>query len=167
MRLGFVSLPTRGAADQLLAELARRWAAAGRPCVALVRAAPEALDPARPCEMALELWPGGQIYPISQDLGPGAEGCSLDAGALELAAAAAEAALARAPAGAPLILNKFGKQEAGGHGLRPLIGAALAEGRAVLLSVPPETRAAFDTFAEGLAAELPPEIAALDDFLRA
>jgi len=160
--LGFVTIAEKGAADRLLADFAAGLEAAGRPVVAMVRAE---LPAARACEMALRLYPSGEVAPISQSLGAGADACTLDAGALEAAVMTTTVALATAAPGAPLILNKFGKQESEGHGSRALIAAALEAGHPVLISVPPATRAAFLDFAGDLATELAPEPQALGDFL--
>lgn len=160
--LGFVTLTEKGRADALLADLAADLADAGAPLVAMVRA-PVAGE--RACEMHLRLIPAGRVTSISQPLSSGADACTLDAGALELAVEETARAIAAAPEGAALILNKFGKQEAAGRGCRPLIGQALDAGMRVLISVPPETRPDFEAFAEGLAEELPPERAALAQFL--
>lgn len=160
--LGFVTLTEKGRADVLLADLAAALAGAGVPVVAMVRAP---LPAERACEMHLRLMPSEQVLSISQALGAGADACMLDPGALEEAVAATARAIAEAPAGAVVILNKFGKQEAAGRGCRPLIAQALDAGLAVLISVPPETRADFEAFAEGFAQELAPDARALADFL--
>lgn len=162
MRLGFLTLAEKGRADALLAGLAEEMRAAGRPLIAMVRAPTPA---PRPCEMHLRLLPADRVVPISQELGPGADACTLDAGALEQAVAETARAIAAAAPGTAVILNKFGKQEAAGRGARALIGEALAGDLPVLISAPPETRAAFDAFAAGCATELPPDPAALAAFL--
>lgn len=159
---GFVSLTEKGGADRLLARLAAQIAETGVPVVAMVWAD---VPTARACEMHLRLLPGGQVRPISQDLGADADACSLDVGALEGVVAETSVALARAPQGTPLILNKFGKIEAGGHGCRQLIAEALETGHPVLISVPAQTRADFEAFAGDMAEELPPDPEALLDFL--
>lgn len=160
--IGFITCQTRGTADRLLADLADRLVQAGRPVIGMVRAqAPQSFE----CEMHLRLLPGGEIRAISQDLGKGASGCSLDAGALEEVVARVAAALERAGPETVVVLNKFGKQEAAGRGCRELIAQAMASDLPVLLSVPPETRAEFDAFAEGLAEEIVPDIQALEAFL--
>lgn len=111
--LGFITVRKKGQADALLAALAEAARRAGLPVVAMVRAP---MPEARACEMHLRLLPEARVIPISQPLGPGAEACTLDAGALEGAVAQTALAIAAAPAGAVLILNKFGKQEAAGRG---------------------------------------------------
>jgi hypothetical protein len=161
--LGFLTCVERGRADALLADLAAERFLAGLPVVAMVR---DELPAARACEMQLRLLPADKIVPISQDLGPGADGCTLDAGALEQAVADTARAIAQAAPGTVLILNKFGKQEAAGRGVRPLIGQGLEAGLRVVLSVPPETRDAFESFACGFAEEILPDLQALREFLR-
>lgn len=177
MRLGFVSLPERGRADALLAELAQALRAAGHPLVAMVRAGAGAAaevgaDPGagpdpRPCEMHLWLWPADQRVTISQALGPGVAGCTLDPGALEQAVERTARALDQAVPGTAVILNKFGKQEAAGRGARALIAQALERDLPVLISVPPETRAAFDAFAGAGAQALSADLDGLAAFLGA
>jgi len=56
------------------------------------------------------------------------------------------------------ILNKFGPQEADGHGFRDLIAESLARGIPVLLGVGPTMRERFQAFADGLAEELPDDL---------
>jgi nucleoside-triphosphatase THEP1 len=109
--------------------------------------------------MNLHVLAGAEVIRISQNLGPAASGCRLDADGLERTVALAEAALAAHPD--LLILNKFGKQEAEGRGFRPLIGEALAKGVPVLTAVRDTNRAAFDAFAEGIAEEIPAEAEAV------
>lgn len=83
--------------------------------------------------MSLEDLATGARFPISQDLGPEAEGCRLDAAGLAAAAAAFSGALAeRADL---VVVNKFGKQEALGEGLRDEIARAVVAGLPVLLAV--------------------------------
>ena len=83
MSLGFITMDERGAADQLLAALVQDLVARGVPVAGMV-----AHDPApRGCEMSLALFPGGPVVDISQDLGVGADACTLDPGALEQAVA--------------------------------------------------------------------------------
>ncbi|GGH53537.1 DUF2478 domain-containing protein [Frigidibacter albus] len=113
--------------------------------------------------MDLRLLPGGTLLRISQDLGPAATGCRLDPGALESAAAAAEAALAAAPADL-LVVNRFGRQEAEGRGFAGLIGTALAAGVPVIVGLSPKFRPLFQDFAGDLAEWLPADSAALLDW---
>lgn len=163
--IGYFTTSESGLADRLMAGLADALLAAGQPVCGMVHAdVPVAAPKLGMCEMHLRLLPEGRIHPITQDLGPGAEGCTLDAGALELAVAAVGRALERAPPEAVVLFNKFGKQEAEGRGCRDLIAEAVARGHRVLISAPPPTRAAFVEFAGDFATELPATPAALAAF---
>lgn len=106
----------------------------------------------------------GALLRITQDLGEGATGCRLDAGAL---AAAAGALMARldAPLDA-LVLNRFGKAEAEGHGLRGVAEQACARDIPVLVGLRPGHRAEWEAFSGGAATLLPPERAAVLAWLR-
>ena len=120
--------------------------------------------PQQKCEIVLRLLPDGPIRNISLDLGPGATGCRLDAGALEQAVLEVQDRMAGAQG---LIVNKFGKQEAAGRGLVDLIGQACAAGIPVLVGVSPEWREAFLTFAAGTAQPIADDADRVMDWLRA
>ena len=155
--LGYITLTERGAADRLLFSLARTLTDRGWTLAGAVQS-----NIARPDVrhvMQLHVLSLGQVVRISQDLGPGGAGCSLDPSALETAVGLAEAALLRAPR--LCIVNKFGRVEAEGGGFRAFIGAALAAGVPVLTSVGRDARPAFDAFADGMADPLPGDIDAL------
>ncbi len=110
------------------------------------------------CDMTLEiLGDDGPDVTISQDLGPSATGCRLDAGALE---SAAQRVLNTLPEAGLVVLNKFGKQEIMGRGMVAVIAAALDRDLPVLISVAPQQQAAFLDFAGDLAVRLTPEAAA-------
>lgn len=95
--------------------------------------------------MSLEDLASGARFPISQDLGPSATGCRLDAAGL----AAAAAAFAGALSGRVdlVVVNKFGKQEALGEGLRDEIARAVMAGLPVLLAVRHDFLPAWRDFA--------------------
>lgn len=87
----------------------------------------------RKCDMYLHDLLGGEEILISLHRGNEARGCRLDADAFTRINSWGEQALA---AGVDLILiNKFGKEEASGRGLRSLIAEALSAGIPVLLGV--------------------------------
>lgn len=115
------------------------------------------------CNIVLGLLPDGARRNVSLDLGPGATGCRLDAGALE---AAVMIVHDRLPGARGLIVNKFGKQEAVGRGLVAAIIEACDRGLPVLVGVSPQWREAFLTFADGRALELPADEECLLDWLR-
>ncbi|MCP3056296.1 DUF2478 domain-containing protein [Aurantimonas marianensis] len=117
------------------------------------------------CDMDVRVLPDGPVIRISQDLGAASRGCRLDPAALEEAVALVGPRLA---AGADLlILNKFGKHEAEGHGFRDLIAEALAAGVPVLIGINGLNRAAFETFTDGMAEGLPADPSALLAWVRA
>ncbi len=83
--------------------------------------------------MSLEDLATGRRFAISEDRGPGASGCRLDAAGL----VAAGGAMASALGGEIdlVIINKFGRQEMLGQGLRQEIVAALLAGLPMLIAV--------------------------------
>lgn len=92
------------------------------------------------------------LVAISQDLGAGARGCRLDPGALARAAADLESSL-----GVDIdlvVLNRFGRAEAEGRGMRDVIEFALTAGFPVLLPVRDEHHDAWSRFHGGLGAVL-------------
>lgn len=109
-------------------------------------------------EMRLRLLGDGAEVIISQNLGPGAQGCRLDAAALEDVVARAGVAMASARL---LIVNRFGRSEAEGRGFRTLIGQAVSDERPVLLALRPAFLGAFHDFVGDMGTELPADPAAL------
>jgi nucleoside-triphosphatase THEP1 len=85
------------------------------------------------CDMLLEELTTGQVHRISQQLGPGALGCRLDTSIFENVAARVEASLLEGLD--ILVVNKFGKQEAEGRGLRDAIANAVTAGIPVLVGL--------------------------------
>lgn len=106
----------------------------------------------------------GETIKISQDLGPGAEGCALDTGQLALAGQSIHRAIA---AGVSLIIvNKFGAQEAAGAGLRDELFAAAEAGLPVLTTVKPELTDAWCEFVGELGQLLPPDVDSVEAWCR-
>jgi hypothetical protein len=100
----------------------------------------------------------GERYGISQQLGTHARGCRLDPGGLAVFAARLDAAIQD---GCDLIiLNKFGKAEAEGGGLRAALARAIDSGIPVLTAVRSPYSEAWLDFHGGLAADLAPSRAA-------
>jgi Protein of unknown function (DUF2478) len=155
MRLGYVSLPERGASDRLAAEVARALADRGLRVAGAIQSNRAGRGDGD-CDMDLRVLPDGPSFRISLDLGPGSTACRLDADALERAAAAAASHLP----GASLVVAKFGKHEAGGRGFRLLMAEALGRGLPVLVSVSPGSLPDFLAFADGAAVPLPAEAGA-------
>lgn len=165
--LGYVVADGRGAADRLLAGVARRLRADGWPLAGAVQVN---VSPGPGVRSAMDLHllhsgvGTGAVVRISQDLGALAQGCRLDPAALAQAAGLIEAALGTGPR--LLIANKFGKAEAEGGGLRPAIGQALARGIPVLTAVAPKNLPAFEDFAGDFGECLPAGVGAVLDWCR-
>lgn len=158
MMLAYTMAPGRGDTDLVLQGLATELALRGLRCCGTVQINTERAD-AGPCDMDVRVLPDGPILRISQDLGPSARGCRLDAAALETAVGLVAARLS---SGADLlIVNKFGKHEAEGRGFREVIAQAVAMDVPVLVGLNALNREAFEAFADGLAIPVPPERRAL------
>jgi len=98
----------------------------------------------------------GERIAISQDLGAEARGCRLDPRGLADLAARIDATI---DADFDLlILNKFGKAEAEGSGLRNAFAHAIAAGKPILSAVRPPYLEAWSRFHGGLAADLEPHL---------
>jgi nucleoside-triphosphatase THEP1 len=105
--------------------------------------------------MMLEDLASGVRFAISEDRGAGATGCRLDASGLVAAGGAMAAALS--DAADLVIVNKFGRQEMLGQGLRQEIAAALLAGLPLLIAVRQDFMVAWRDFAGDDWAELPAE----------
>ena len=111
-------------------------------------------------EISLRNLTTGERLPIMQDLGPGATSCRLDPAAIAVAAVELRSALARRPD--LLVANRFAKLEAEGGGLIAEIGEALAQGSPLIVCVPARFLEAWNAFAGGLDAQLPPRREAIE-----
>ena len=141
-------------ADRILAESANALARAGYRLAGLVQSNIERPG-RRKCAMNLTDLSSGEEIAISQDLGDEAAACRLDSAALVQAGLGVERALA---AGADLlIVNRFGKQEAQGGGLRSVIAEALLSDVPVVLGVSSLNLDACLAFAGGPVAGLEPK----------
>jgi len=100
-------------------------------------------------EMHLVDLSSGTLTRISENLGSGARGCHLNWAALSEVAQSIEAALSFAPD--ILIVNRFGRAEAEGKGMRTAIEKALNLGIPVIVGVRPEYVEVWQDFHGGLA----------------
>lgn len=141
-------------ADRFLAELGYSLRAAGLNVAGLVQLNSFVRDPVK-CDMAVEELFSGTILQLSEDRGPHARGCRLDRNVLFEAAALLIKALAEKPD--LLVLNKFGKMEAEGAGLRDVLARAVEEGVPVVVGVPFRNLDQWRAFAGDLAEECPVE----------
>ncbi len=111
---------------------------------------------ARCSTMSLIALATGERIGISQDLGPLATGCRLDTRGLSEMAATLDTTI-RAEFDL-IILNKFGRAEAEGNGLRNTFAYALSIGKPVLSAVRPPYLEAWSRFHGGLATDLTPHL---------
>ena len=109
-------------------------------------------DGDRRCDVILEDLATGHRTALFEDRGAGARGCRLDQSALAEATARVEGSLEHMPR--LLVLNKFGKVECDGGGLRDLIASAIDRGIPVVIGVPERNLEAWRSFAGEFAVEL-------------
>jgi hypothetical protein len=95
------------------------------------------------CDMVLHELATGQSISISEDLGAGAISCRLSTPRLLEAAQLVEGQLADADV---VFLNKFGKAEAEGGGLRDLIARCIDCGKSLVIGVPRSNQQAWSEF---------------------
>jgi len=157
--LFYISHPGRGTTDQLLRDLAAKLEDRGVRLAGAVQINEEYCESPR-ARMDLRILGSDTDVRISQDLGPQATGCRLDASGLEDAAHAVHKTLDNGPQ--MLIINKFGKQEREGKGFRDTIAEAISSDIPTILGVSPTLVPDFLEFADGLASPLPTDA---DDLL--
>jgi nucleoside-triphosphatase THEP1 len=118
----------------------------------------------RRCDMYVKDLLGGNQIKISLDRGNEARGCRLDPGAFARIDAWIErAVLERVDL---LIINKFGKEEAHGRGLRSVIAEALIAEIPLLIGVSTRNLCDFLTFVGDSATRLRPEIKSITAWCR-
>ena len=102
----------------------------------------------------------GERLPVMQDLGAEATGCRVDPAAIAVAARQLADAVAARPQ--LLVANRFGRLESEGGGMIAEIGEAVAEGVPLIVCVPRRFLDAWNFFADGLDAQLPPSREAIE-----
>jgi nucleoside-triphosphatase THEP1 len=117
-----------------------------------------------PCDMRLQDLASGEITAIAEHRGSGARGCRLDIGLLTDLAEAVVSSLHEEPPRL-LVVNKFGRIEADGGGLRGAIAEAVGLGIPVLVGVPARNLDRWRAFAGPLAIELQADAAAVAAWL--
>jgi nucleoside-triphosphatase THEP1 len=127
---------------------------------------PADLPGRHPCDLLLEDLASGEVTAIAEHRGKEARGCRLDVGVLTEVAETVAASL-HVDAPRLLIVNKFGKIEADGGGMRGAIAQAVELGIPVLVGVPARNLDRWRAFAGPLAVELPAEPAAITAWLEA
>ena len=162
MKIACTLAPGRGDTDQLLHSVARNLQLRGMRVCGTVQVNTEKLDGSK-CDMDVKVLPEGPRLRISQNLGRGSRGCRLNADALETAVGLVRTALGEGVD--CLIINKFGKQEAEGHGFREVIAEALGLGVPVLVGLNRLNLGAFEDFSGGLATSLQPDTSVLERWM--
>lgn len=119
----------------------------------------------RRCDVILEDLANGHRTALFENRGAGARGCRLDEAALAEATARVEGSFEQAPH--LVVLNKFGKVECEGGGLRDLIAGAIDRGIPVIIGVPERNLDAWRSFAGEFAAELPDDSGRIAKWLEA
>lgn len=154
MKIAYTMAPGRGDTDLLLSRVTQRITEMGwRVCGTVQINSERETD--GPCDMDVKVLPDGPIIRISQTLGEHSRGCRLDTSALEDAVGHVTQEISK---GADiLVINKFGKHEAEGHGFRDVIADALVNNIPVLVGLNQLNLDAFKEFAGGLEVVLKPE----------
>ena len=140
------------AADKCLAGWGYALRAAGLSVAGLVQFNTFERDPGT-CDMAVEELFSGTVLQLSEDRGKEASGCRLDRSILAEAAGLLVNALEESPD--ILVLNKFGKVEAEGEGLRDALAKAVELGVPIVVGVPFRNLDQWRLFAGDMAEECP------------
>lgn len=149
--------------DRIIARAVEPLRAAGLPLAGALQV--EAVAAGRhPCDMLLEDLASGEVHAIAEHRGPEASGCRLDVGLLTEIGEAVLGSLHGEPPRL-LVVNKFGKIEADGGGLRQAVAEAVDLGIPVLVGVPARNLDRWRAFAGSLASELPATVGAIADWL--
>lgn len=148
-----------GGVDDLVSSFALSLIARGWQVKGLVQ---EMCDNGGACSITLVDLDDGTCYPISQNLGPFSQACSLDPGRM----AEAGAVMRRiATEGADLaIFNRFSKLEADGQGFSAEMLDLAMRGIPVLTIVPEKHLEAWRNFTGGLGSELEARPGALENW---
>jgi nucleoside-triphosphatase THEP1 len=157
-RIGVVVYDDGLVGDALIARCAAGLAASGYRLGGIVQSNAHRRGRRR-CDMYVKDLMGGDEIKISLDRGNEARGCRLDPDAFARIGAWIErAALERVDL---LIINKFGKEEARGRGLRPVIAEALIAEIPLMIGVSTQNLCDFLTFVGDSATHLTPDIEAM------
>ncbi len=150
-------------ADTLIAQCAIHLAVSGYRLGGIVQS--NAHQPGRRrCDMYVKDLLGGGEIKISLDRGNEARGCRLDPDAFARIDAWIErAVLERVDL---LIINKFGREEAHGRGLRPVIAEALIAEIPLMIGVSTRNLCDFQTFVGSSATRLTPDTEAITAWCR-
>lgn len=152
------------AADLLISKLGYRLRDAGVNVAGIVQH--NEFNPSREkCDMDVEELSSGQLLRVSEDRGKEARGCRLNHSALTQAATLLSDAIRSNPE--ILVVNKFGKLEAEGRGVRSALAEALDLGIPIVVGVPYRNLDQFRLFACDYAEECDIESPGLQAWLSA
>ncbi|HRE21233.1 MAG TPA: DUF2478 domain-containing protein [Rhabdaerophilum sp.] len=151
--------------DALLDRLVRDFQSAGYRVAGVLQHDFARRDRTR-CDMNLEDLASGELVALSEDRGEASRGCRIDQSGLARAAALVESSLRRETVDL-LVVNKFGKIESEGGGLRDAIAEAAACGIPVIVGVPLRNLDAWNAFAGVFAISFPATGAGLGVWLGA
>lgn len=155
-RIAAVHCPEGGGADAIVAAVAGQLKAAGLRLAGHVQRS--VADDCGAVTMVEDVATGA-LTPITQDLGKSSAACALDPAALAGVAGQLLAVL-EGPVDL-LIVNRFGRGEAEGGGLRAAIERAVLDDVPVLVMLRAPYRAAWEAFTGGTADMLPAEASAI------
>lgn len=147
--LFYVELGKNGPSDQTLLSLAEQMRDEQRRVLGHIQVKGDALGKCHCREMHLIDLSSGLSTQISESRGAEARGCHLDWAALTEVAQSIESDLSLAPD--ILIINRFGRAEAEGKGMRGAIEKALALKIPVIVGVRPNYTASWKAFHGGIA----------------
>lgn len=150
--------------DRAIAEAIAPLEDRGIPLAGAIQVPAENVDGRHPCDMLLKDLASGDVTAIAEHRGKHAAGCRLDVGLLTEIGEGVQSSLQD---GEPrlLVVNKFGKIEAAGGGLRGAIAEAAGLGIPVLVGVPARNLDSWRAFAGSLATELPVDRRAIGHWL--
>lgn len=162
--LAGVLFPPRFPVNALLSRVADRLSREGVAVAGVVQDAPPRREGEPPNLVMRGLREGWEL-PILEIRGSQAQGCRLDPRAIADVAGRLEADVAR---GCDLlVVNRFGRSEAEGDGLRSVLERAAFDGIPILIGVRADYAPAWEAFHGGLGVALPPEEEAILHWWRA
>lgn len=158
MNLAYISTTGQGDTDLVLEKFANTLMADAVKTCGVVQVNSDR-ENCHKCDMDVIVLPDGPVIRISQSLGKDAKGCRLDPAALEGAVSEVETRLKGDVD--ILIINKFGKHEAGGRGFRDVIATACERDIPIIVGLSKLNVEAFTEFCGGVAIPVDAEIGAL------
>ena len=150
--------------DRVIARAIAPLQERGVPLAGALQVEAERVPDRHPCDMLLMDLASGDVAAIAEYRGKHASGCRLDVGLLTDIGEAVSSSLHDGEARL-LVINKFGKIEAAGGGLRAAIAEAVDLGIPVLVGVPARNLDSWRAFAGPLAVELPVAVEAVAAWL--